>query len=237
MSNTYAMKNICLFLILTILSASCSFTAEQIFLIPVDTSTPAPTPTKTYTPVPTSTPLTPTLTFTMTPTLVGLKTATSTPENTPTVAKTGTPLPTITLNTPTPTVQMDGFVSVLVSSNVFYKGIKCEPASVKFTVQVAESNQAAYVVLFVRFRSRNSGSISDWTSIDMQNSGAGTFVHELSSDEMKGNALFIDPWVEYQLVAVTANAREIGRTEIFKETLSMLACTSTPTPLATGVKP
>lgn len=231
------MKNICLFLILTILSASCSFTAEQIFLIPVDTSTPAPTPTKTYTPVPTSTPLTPTLTFTMTPTLVGFKTATSTPKNTPTMAKTNTPLPTITLTTSTPTVQMVGFVSVQVSSKEFYKDTKCQPASVKFTAQVADPNQVAYVTLSVRFKSNNTDSKSKWTSIDMQNSGVGTFVHELFSDEMKGDALFINPWVEYQLVAVTANAREIGRTEIFKETLSMLACTSTPTPLATGVKP
>lgn len=231
------MKNIYIFLILAILSSSCSFTAEQIFLIPMDTFTPAPTPTKTYTPVPTSTPLTPTLTFTMTPTLAGLKTATSTPENTPTVAETDTPLPTITLNTPTPTVQMVGFVSVKVSQNEFYKGIKCQPASVKFTVQVAEPNQAAYVELFVRFKSRNSGSISNWTNFTMQASGAGTFVHELFSDEMKGDALFRNPWVEYQLVAVTANAREIGRTEIIKENLSMLDCDPTPTPLATGVKP
>ena len=148
------MKNICLFLVLTILSTSCSFTAEQIFLIPVDTSTPAPTSTKTYTPVPTFTPLTPTLTFTMTPTLVGFKTATSMPENTPTVVK-QIPLLTITLSTSTPTVQMDGFVSVLVSSNEFYKGSKCEPASVKFTVQMAESNQAAYGFVCC-FRSRNS---------------------------------------------------------------------------------
>ncbi len=231
------MKNIYIFLILAILSSSCSLTAEQIFLIPVDTSTPAPTPTNTYTPVPTSTPLTPTLTFTMTPTLAGLKTATSTQATTPTVAKTETPLPTIALNTSTPTVQMVGFVSVLVSQNEFYKGIKCQPASVKFTVQVADPNAVAYVALFVRFKSRNSGSVSDWTSLTMQPIGAGTFAHELFSDEMKGDTLFRNPWVEYQLVAVTANAREIGRTEIIKENLSMLDCDPTPTPLDTGVKP
>lgn len=230
------MKKLCIFLACAILSFSCSLTAEQIFLIPIDTATPAPTATKTYTPAPTFTPITPTLTFTMTPTLAGQKTATSTPERTPTQA-TITPLSVITLSTPTPTIQMDGFISVLVSQREFYKGTKCQPASVKFTVQVADPNQAAYVALGVRFKSKNTNSISDWTNITMQTVGAGTFVHELFSDDMKGDALFRNPWVEYQLIAVNLNAREIGRTAIFKENLSMLECSSTPTPLATGVKP
>lgn len=230
------MKKILIFLLIAILLSSCSLTAEQIFLIPVDTATPAPTPTKTYTHVPTSTPITPTLTFTMTPTLAGQKTTTSTPESTPTQA-TITPLSVITLSTPTPTIQMDGFVSVLVSQREFYKGAKCQPASVKFTAQVAEPHQVAYVTLSVRFKSNNTDSKSKWTSIGMQAIGAGTFVHELFSDEMSGDTLFRNPWVEYQLVAVTANAREIGRTAIFKENLSMLECDQTPIPLATGLKP
>lgn len=231
------MKKTLIFPLIAILLSSCSLTAEQIFLIPVDTSTPAPAPTKTYTPVPTFTPITPTMTYTMTPTLAGQKTAGPTSESAPTQAVTITPLSMITPNTATPTVQMDGFVSVLVSQKEFYKGTKCQPASVKFTAQAADPYQVAYVALFVRFKSKNSGSVSDWTNLNMQAVGAGTFVHELFSDEMKGDALFRNPWVEYQLVAVTANAREIGRTEIFKENLSMLECSPTPTPFATGVKP
>ncbi len=223
------MKKIYTFLICAILSTSCSLTVEQIFLIPADTPTPALTLTNTFTAVPTFTPVTPTLTFTLTPTLVGQRTATFTPESTP------TPL---LLNTFTPTMQMDGFISVLVSQREFYKGTKCQPVSVEFTAQVADPNEAKFVALFVRFKSRNSGSISDWTSITMQTNGAGTFVHELYSDEMKGVALFRNPWVEYQFVAVDANAREVGRTEIVKENLSMLdECDSTPTPSATGAKP
>lgn len=223
------MKKIYAILICAILSSSCSLTVEQIFLIPADTPTPAFTSTNTLTALPTFTPVTPTLTFTQTPTLVGQRTATFTPESTP------APL---LLSTSTPTIQMDGFISVFVSQREFYKGAKCQPASVEFTAQVANPNEAKFVALFVRLRSRNSGSTSDWTSITMQSIGAGTFVHELYSDEMKGVALFRNPWVEYQFVAVDANAREVGRTEIVKENLSMLdVCDATPTPAATGAKP
>lgn len=222
------MKKIYTFLICAILSTSCSLTVEQIFLIPADTPIPALTPTNTFTAVPSLTPITPTLTFTLTPTLVGQRTATFTPGSAP------TPL----LSTSTPTIQMDGFISVLVSQREFYKGAICQPASVKFTVQVANPHEAKFVALFVRLKSRNTGAISDWTSITMQTSGAGTFVHEVFSDEMKGVALFRNPWVEYQFVAVDANAREVGRTEIVKENLSMLdECDTTPTPAATGAKP
>lgn len=132
---------------------------------------------------------------------------------------------------------MEGFVSVLVSANEFYKGKNCQPSSVKFTVQVADPFEVAYVVLFVQFKAKTTGSVSGWTNINMDTIGAGTFVHELISDEMKGDALYRSPWVEYQLVAVNDKAREVGRTEIFKERLTMLECLPTPTPLATGVKP
>ncbi len=222
------MRKIYIILACVVLSLSCSVGGFS--LGPSVTSTPSLTSTNTYTPIPSPTPVTPTLTFTQTPTLVGIKSPTPTQEITATIEVSVTPLAQITPNTRTPTVQMEGFTAVMISDNEFYKGRKCDPSFVKLTAQVLDRDRTAYVLLFVRFRSLTSGNASEWTSISMQTIGAGTYVHDLYSDEMKNDAFYTTAWVEYQFVATTSDATEIGRTAIFKEKLTMLPCTTTPTP-------
>ncbi|MBI5824311.1 MAG: hypothetical protein HZB18_09810 [Chloroflexi bacterium] len=222
------MKKITVILAFAVLSLSCSVGG---FTLNVGaTPTPSLTSTNTRTPIPTATPATPTLTFTSTPTLVGLKSPTPSQESTPTTVISVTPLALITPNTATPTLQMEGFIAALISVHEFYKGRTCDPASVKFTAQVSDRDRTAYVLLFVRFRSLTSGKTSEWTSIPMHTIGAGTWIHDLYSDEIKNDAFYTTAWVDYQFVATTGDAKEIGRTAIFKEKLTMLPCTTTPTP-------
>jgi hypothetical protein len=146
----------------------------------------------------------------------------------------------ITPDTMTPSVVITGFVTVFISAEEFYKK-GCEPGSVKFTAQVAKPAEAIFVVLFVRFKSKQTGNTSDWTSIGMQPLGNGTFTHELVPDEMKGLDLYQNAWVQYQLVTTNLDANELGRTAIFSEKLTLLNCspTATPTvePTATVLKP
>ncbi len=203
---------------------------------------PAATPTREATAVPTdvptSTPIPPTLTFTVTPTLSGQRTRTPTASQTldftPTQV-TETPLFLITPNTFTPTVEMKGFVTVSVSEKEFYKTAECQPASVKFTAQAADPAGTAFVLLFVRFKSKQTGASGEWAdSIAMQSIGAGTYVHDLVATEMKGLEYFKNAWVQYQFVATNSNSREIGRTAIFSERLTLLDCESTPTPTPTA---
>jgi hypothetical protein len=190
----------------------------------------APPLTNTPTQAPSATPTVPTPTFTSTPTLIVFP-KTDTPIPDATLAQIiNTPLSLFAPNTLTPGPKMKGFISVRVSEKEFYKGNKCQPASVMFTAQVSEPARSAYVVLFVRFKSKRSEVTSEWTSITMDTKGAGTFIHELTSDEMKGVASFQNPWVQYQLVTTQANTREIGRTDIFSERLALLECKPTPTP-------
>ncbi|MDP1548066.1 MAG: hypothetical protein Q8L87_18805 [Anaerolineales bacterium] len=211
---------------------------EQFFLLPVSSPTPALTSTNTYTPVPTATPVTPTLTFTPTPTLSGVKPPTPTLEDTATPVVIVTPFDLITPNiTPLPTIQMDGFISILASRDTFYKGTKCSPSSVRFTVQVSDPVNIKYVLLFARFKSLRAERASKWTSISMQTVGAGTFVHDLSSEQMLEDAFFQSAWVEYQLVGTTQSGKEAGRTDIFKERLTMLECIPIPTMTPATVKP
>ena len=235
------MKKVSVFLICAMLFSSCSMTVEQFFLVPVTTSTPTATFTNTPTDIPSATPTVPTPTYTVTPTLAGQKTATRTPDFTPTIVS-ETPLFLLTPNTVTPSVEMKGFVSATVSGTAFYKTAECEPVSVKFTAQVGDPINAAFVVLFVRFKSRQTGATSEWTSIAMQSLGAGTFTHDLLPEEMKGVDSFKNAWVQYQFVATNSKTREIGRTAIFSEILTLLECeppTAAPSliPTPTALKP
>lgn len=231
-----AVKKTFVILICAILSLACTVGGFSLNLGP--TPTPSLTPTNTYTPIPTATPVTPTLTFTLTPTLVGIKSPTPTPEDTATPVVSATPpIVFITPNTVTATVQMEGFISVRASVAEFYKGRKCDPSSVKFTAQVLDQNRTAYVLLFVRFRGINSGTPSEWVSFSMDTIGAGTYIRDLYSDEIKNDAFYMTAWIDYQFVATTSNATEIGRTPIFKEKLKMVPCTATSTPTLGTITP
>lgn len=233
------MKKVFVFLLITTLLSACSLNVESLLLRPTSTVPPTRIPSNTPTDIPTSTPTVPTLTYTPTPTLLGLKSATPTPEETLTPTA-FTPFNMITPDTMTPSVVMEGFVAVFASGTEFYKK-GCEPGVVKITGQVAKPLEVNFVVLFVRFKSKLTGNTSEWTSIGMQSLGAGTYYHDLLPLEMKADDAFKNAWVEYQLVATNLDAREVGRTAIFSEKLTLLECTPTATPAikptATVLKP
>lgn len=221
------MKKILVLLSASILILACGFNPEQFLYDPTLTPRPTVTSTLTSTITPTFTPVTPSATYTLTPTLIGYKTITPTPAEsaTPTAF---TPFNQITPDTKTPTISMQGFVNIFLSAAEFYKK-GCEPGTVKFTAQVADASSVNFVVLFVRFRSKQSGNTSEWTSIGMQPLGNGTFAYELTPDEMKAVNSFKNAWVEYQLVATNLDAKELGHTATFSEKLTLLDCAPTPT--------
>lgn len=191
---------------------------------PNSTPTPALTNTITNTPQPTFTPVTPSLTFTATPTLIGIRTATLTPEILPTgTFSLQTPLPLFTPITPTEIFNMNGFVFVNTSGREFYKGRQCSPAFVKITAQAGLAD-TAHVLLFARFKSLQAERASKWTTIEMETIGNGTYVHDVYSDEMREDEFFQTAWLEYQIVATNTLGKEIGRTDIFKEKVKMLTC-------------
>jgi hypothetical protein len=207
-----------------ILIAACS-------LFPTATPTVViPTRRNTSTPLPSGTPTVPSVTFTTTPTLIVFpKTDTPTVDLALTQA-TDTPIILVTPSTPTVSPLMKGFISVQVSDKEFFKDKRCQPTSVKFTVQVSEPARSAYVVLFVRLKGKFTGVTSEWTSITMDTKGAGTFTHVLTADEILGVASFQNPWVEYQLVTTQSNTIEVGRTDIFGQRLTLSDCKPGLTP-------
>lgn len=227
------MKKTTFILLLAIFSMSCALGP----LAPVPTQTPAPTQTETASPQPSPTPVPPTLTFTLTPTLIGVKTTTATPRDTPTLLPTDTPLPLTSTKTPPPPVKMEGFALVTISLTEIYKAKGCEPSVVRITAQVSNFVGVEHVLLFARFKSRKAERTGKWTSIPMTSFGAGTFIHDLSSNELKDDAYFESAWIEYQIVSTDKNGNEVGRTDIFKERLAMLECVPTPSPTSANVAP
>lgn len=210
---------------------ACSFSVQGIpgfSTAPTQPLPPAPTATIVFTATPTLTPIPPTFTFTYTPTYIGADkfTPTSTPEL---AAQTPSPASSAVASTPTPTYQMDGFTAIHLSTNVIYeKG--CAPEEVQFTAQVASPVNAAFVVLFVRFKSSITGAVSEWTSITMENRGAGTFVHVLRAENMKGYGSYKNPTIQYQLVPTDLSRNILGRTQIFDGLLALRVCEGSPTP-------
>jgi hypothetical protein len=231
------MKKIPILLIIVSLLSACSMTVNE-FLGIQPTAVVVPTFfTNTPTDVPTFTPTVPSPTFTATPTMIGQKKKTATPEFTATpliLTPLGvTLLPSSTPIQLVPQVSMPGFVSVSVSDEAFYKGKECLPISVKFTAQVANPSEVAFVLLFVRFKSKQSGVTSEWTdSIAMQHIGGGTYTHDLVTLEMKAVDSFENAWVQYQIASTDANGKLVTKTDIFSERLTLLECVLTPTPTA-----
>lgn len=227
------MKRISALLIFVLLLSACSMTVDQLLGRP--TATPVKMLTNTPTTAPTLTPTVPSPTFTSSPTMIPQSVKSPTPLVSPTLlilTQVGViPMPLSTAVELAPQVKMTGFVSVAVSDAEFYKGTQCQPASTKFTANVADAAGTAFVVLFVRFKSKQTGTTSEWTSIGMSPSGIpGIYTHDLVASEMKAVKLFENAWVQYQLVATNAGSREVGRTDIFSERLTLLECVITPTP-------
>lgn len=220
------LKKIKFLLICSFWLTACSLSGNQFVPAQVVTSTSTPVlpPTSTYTIIPTQ----PTSTFTLTPTLVGYKSPTPTLADTPTAT-----LDTLSTFAPTPVVKMNGFISAKTSAAVFYKSAGCGPTSVKFIALTSNLSNAEFVVLSTRFVSRTSGVKSKWEGITMKSDGLGLFTYELSPQQMKSVDAFVDPWVQFQFVATDNQSAEVGRTDVFDEQLSLLACVLTPTPTIT----
>ncbi|CAG1009978.1 hypothetical protein ANAEL_03882 [Anaerolineales bacterium] len=227
------MKKIPALLLFVFLISACSMTVDEI--LGRQPATPIPLPTNTPTAAPTLTPTVPSPTFTSTPTMIGMTVKSPTPFSSPTslvLTQPGViPMSSVTPIALVTQVKMEGFFTVAVSDEVFYKGKDCQPVSTKITAQVTDIGNTAFVVLFVRFKSKQTGATSEWTSIGMQPAGTiGFYSHELFPLEMKGLDAFENAWVEYQVVATKPNSKEVGRTGIFSERLTLLECVLTPTP-------
>ena len=235
------MKKNSILLILVISLSACSMSVNE-FLGIQSTEVVIPASiTNTPTNLPTFTPTVPSPTFTSTPTMMGQKKNTDTPYFTPTpLILTPLGITLLPLNTPlvlVPQTAIPGFASISVSDQSFYKGKDCLPNSVKFKVQVSDPAKVSFVLLFVRFKSKQTGVTSEWAdSISMQSIGSGIYTHDLITQEMKAVDYFENAWVQYQIVSRDSNST-VGKSPVFAERITLLECVPPPPVPTTSLTP
>jgi len=202
--------------------------------------------TPTFTPMDTNTPV-PTVTLFPTQDLFAFSTATPvTSTTTPTslVSDFPTPVPTET-ETPFPTFSAPingapvfssgniltprdvGFVRILFSSGVIYwnEG-PCEPRNIKINATVENTMSTDKVLLFLRLREKkNTLNVTDWSSgAIMLKEEDGSYSYNIRTWNIPRFYYYKDAYLEYQLVAITKDFLETGRTQIYAKNLSLVRC-------------
>lgn len=186
--------------------------------MPGDTATPFPTWTSTLQAPPT---------YTFTPTLIGQRPS-PTPTNTPLPTKplsllTPTDVPTIIgPSTQPPALPGDsGFDSIALSTDTIYTG-DCGENKVEFTVLISKPDKVVDVVLFIRFRDKGTGEETGWdrgTSLEREADAMYKLTVEANQLGSHNNA-----WVLYQLVGTDDEGKNVARSPVFAESLTMLTC-------------
>lgn len=201
----------------------------EVLFPPTKTPPPSATPTITLTPTRTATP-TKTPTFTPSPTIVRFPTE---DPYLPTATAVIIPIPSVLGGrTHTPVALGDplifdpggGFTSVAVSTNKIYWGV-CKNNKTTIVAVVEDPEEVLSVVIFVRVKSAKKEDYTPWTTGDaMHDHGNGKFSYILRGSAIEGHDHYLDSWVFFQLVATGDKGQEVGRTQIYREAISLSPC-------------
>lgn len=225
------MRRFHLIMVLTIILQACAAFPLQGRTQPTATMAATETATVTFTPSTTPT-VTITPTITASPTIMhfptqdpNLPTATFAPVAIFIGSETATPVPSPGA-IPTGTVFSPGtgFVSVDISESRIFWG-SCKPNKSKVTAEVEDFKEVASVIIFVQLKSALKDDYTPWSTGDvMFNYRNGTFSYMLQANEIEGHNHYRISWVRFQLVATNEAGKEIGRTMIFTEPVSLSPC-------------
>jgi len=217
------MKRIIYGLVLAFTLTACSLNDVVALLVtptvpPVDMST----PTVFYTPshTPSITPTLPTPTFTVTPTLVG-------------AAPVDDALPTLILiptATQAPQTSLFGapgslLTSMSVSSDILYWGYCDALHYVDFDVRLVNTVRVKYVLLFMRLVDKEGRQSTAWGGGAIMNKVAGSYyTYRVRPGNISHYEEFKDAWIQYQVVVTTSSLRELARTPVYREDLTLKWC-------------
>ena len=192
---------------------------------PVDTST----PTVVYTPS-----LTPTITavpsFTSTPTKAGLESQFDVP------SLDAEPLPTLILvPTATSGPKISFFsdpgsliLSISVSDDILFWGYCNTPKYVDFDVRLASSIRVTYVLLFLRLVDKGGNQSTAWgVGAIMKEKSGNLYTYRITPDKLVHYNEFKDAWMEYQVIVTTGGLKNLDRSPVYRNELSLRYCTPT----------
>ena len=189
---------------------------------PADTSTPTVVYTPSETPTITSVP-----TFTSTPTKAGSVNSFEVPTGD------AQPLPTLILvPTATPGPHISFFsepnsiiLSISVSSDTLLWGYCNSPKYVDFDVKLANTLRVTYVLLFMRLVDKGGMQSTAWGGgAIMEKAGGGYYTYHVTPDKISHYNEFKDAWIEYQVVAAKGNLQSLGRSPVYRDSLSLRYC-------------
>ena len=192
-------------------------------------------------PPPTVEPTTPTVVYTPSeaPTITVVPSFTSTP----TKAGIGSsfddssgdaqPLPTLILiPTATSGPQISLFsepgsiiLSLSVSSDILYWGYCDAPKYVDFDVRLANTLRVTNVLLFMRLVDKGGNQSIDWGGgAIMKEVNGGHYTYRVAPNNISYYDEFKDAWVEYQVVVTTYGLETLGRSQVYRDSLSLKWC-------------
>ena len=191
-------------------------------------------------PPPTAEPSTPTVVNTPseTPTITAVPSFTSTPTKAGLGSFTnplgdGQPLPTLVL-IPTATTgpQVSLFsepgsiiLSLSVSSDVLFWGYCDAPKYVDFDVRLTNTLRVTNVLLFLRLVDKGGNQSIDWGGgAIMKEQNGGHFTYRVRPENISYYDEFKDAWVEYQVVVTTYGLETLGRSQVYRKSLSLRWC-------------
>jgi hypothetical protein len=211
---------------------ACSMN-DVVALLVTPTASPSPV-VETVTPTVETTPsLTPTITvvptFTSTPTRVGSGGGFGVPAGDSDAA----PLPTLVLiptSTPAPNIsffseQGSIITSLSVSSDILFWGYCDAPKYVDFDVRLASTARVTNVLLFMRLVDKGGNQSTAWGGgAIMKEVGGGYFTYRVTPDNLAYHDEFKDAWIEYQVVVTTYGLEALGRSQVYRNSLSLKYC-------------
>lgn len=184
------------------------------------------TPTVVYTPSETPT-ITAVPSFTSTPTKAGFGNSFDAPSDD------AQPLPTLILiPTATSGPQISLFsepgsmiLSMSVSSDILFWGYCDAPKYVDFDVRLANTLRVTNVLLFMRLVDKGGNQSIDWGGgAIMKEVSGGYYTYRVRPDNISYYNEFKDAWVEYQVVVATYGLKTLGRSQVYRDSLSLKWC-------------
>lgn len=82
------------------------------------------------------------------------------------------------------------------------------------------------VVIFVQVKSAKKDDYTPWSTgnVMYRYSKDGIYTYILRANDIEGHNNYKDSWVRYQLVATDKNGKEIGRTQIYPQSIQLAPC-------------
>lgn len=185
-----------------------------------------PTPTVVYTPSDTPT-VTTVPTFTSTPTKAGfvdpfeISSDDAQPLPTLILIPTVTPGPKISLLSEPGSI----ITSLSVSRDILFWGYCDAIKYVDFDVRLASTIRVTYVLLFMRLVDKGGNQSTAWGGgAIMEEVGGGYFTYRVTPDKLVHYNEFKDAWIEYQVVVATYGLDTLGRSQVYRDSLSLRWC-------------